>query len=148
MSRPSRAEELYAEYLIRRESGEAPDFEELCAAHSDLAEDLKLLEAGSDALLAVRRGSLIERLKRAWGAGIQPALELDPEPAFWFKHHVRASRMDALGFAWTARWLGGDVVLSDEHDRLLWVPVATFDPSTWFSAHLLGAVERFLAGRR
>lgn len=70
---------------------------------------------------------------------------LDPAPRFWFKHRIHASGYDALGFAWTARWEGGEVALSEEHDRLDWVPLATLDPSAWFTDHLADAVRRFLA---
>jgi hypothetical protein len=34
----SRAEELYLDHLARRDRGEAPDFDALCAAHPEFAE--------------------------------------------------------------------------------------------------------------
>ena len=39
-----RAERLYADFLERREAGEGPDFESLCAAHPDLAPHLRRLD--------------------------------------------------------------------------------------------------------
>jgi 8-oxo-dGTP pyrophosphatase MutT (NUDIX family) len=90
------------------------------------------------------RSAIARELREELGPDVR--CRLDPEPAFWFKHRIRASGRDALGFAWSATWIGGEVVLSDEHDLMAWVAVASFDPTTWFSGHLLAAVRTWQAG--
>jgi len=75
--------DLLAEFLERRERGEAVDLEDLCAAHPTQAEHLRSLARAVervDAGLARggARGSLHERLASFYGAGADPGIELEP----------------------------------------------------------------------
>ncbi len=79
-SRRSNAEELFDDYLSRRESGEEVDFEAVCGAHPHLAAELRGLHAGAEAMLRARQGSLGQRLKQAVGPDLDPTLSLEPEP--------------------------------------------------------------------
>lgn len=69
--------------------------------------------------------------------------KLVEEPAFYFGHRIRNGGHPALGIAFTAEYLGGEIRLSDEHDWMAWVPAATYAPAPLFEEHMLSAVLRF-----
>lgn len=71
---------------------------------------------------------------------------LREEPAFYFGHRIRNGGHPALGIAFTAEYLGGDIVLSDEHDWMSWVNLKDYDPRGLFQEHMLSAVLRFQNG--
>lgn len=71
------------------------------------------------------------------------AYRLAEEPAFYFGHRIRNGGHPALGIAFTAEYLGGEIALSDEHDWMAWVPAKTYVPAPLFQEHMLSAVLRF-----
>jgi len=75
-----------------------------------------------------------------------PALKyrLKPEPLFVFPHYIRKAKSPALGIAFEAEYLGGEVRLSDEHVDFRWVACSSYDPQQDFKEYLLHAVERYL----
>ena len=85
---------------------------------------------------ALRR-ELLEEL------GPQVQLTVQPQPLFAFPHFVLSDATDALGLAFRGSYLGGTIVLSDEHDRWEWVRLATLEPHGVFPPTLARAVERF-----
>ncbi|MCC7014100.1 MAG: SUMF1/EgtB/PvdO family nonheme iron enzyme [Planctomycetes bacterium] len=78
------AEELFLEFLARRDAGEQPDIEAVCGAHPAHATQLRQMLATYDALSRLRpRASdapLSERLKQRFGDGVDPDVSLGGEP--------------------------------------------------------------------
>ncbi len=80
------AESLFAEWLVRREEGQAEDLEELCRRHPGLADELRSMQRRQEELdeLIARfglAGSLSERLASHFGSGVDPKVELEGEDA-------------------------------------------------------------------
>jgi len=85
----SRAEELFADYLVARERGDDVDFEALCRAHPDLAGDLRRQQEVMDLADRLRAGSVArakpakgvaERLRELYGEDVDPGVSLGDEP--------------------------------------------------------------------
>jgi eukaryotic-like serine/threonine-protein kinase len=82
----ARAAELVGQFLARREGGESTDFEALCRAHPELAEEMRGLLAASEHVVALLRqvsgktGGLVEDLARRFGAEVDPGITLQPLP--------------------------------------------------------------------
>jgi serine/threonine protein kinase/formylglycine-generating enzyme required for sulfatase activity len=79
-----RVEELFLEFLRRRDVGAEPDLESLCQAHPQHAKQLRQLLAAYDAASRLRPRAdempLAERLKRQFGEGVDPGVSLGGEP--------------------------------------------------------------------
>src|SRR5262245_13254822 len=81
----SRAEELFADWLVSRHHGEAVDVEPLCHAHPGQAEQLRALFSHWQRLRAVlervgsRAASVAERIEGRYGDGVDPHVSLEPE---------------------------------------------------------------------
>lgn len=75
--------------------------------------------------------------------GDEVRYELQPESLFHFAHLVENGEHPAVGFAYAARFTGGEITLSAEHDWMDWVKLDEFRPETLFRNHLLAAVKRF-----
>ncbi len=71
------------------------------------------------------------------------ACRLDEEPLFLFPHPIVSAGTDGLGVAYRAAYRGGPVRLSEEHDAYEWVPIATYDPSGFFTEPMARAVRRY-----
>ena len=69
--------------------------------------------------------------------------DLTEESIFLFPHRILSARTDGLGVAHIARYLGGEIQLSEEHDHYNWVNLKTYDPHGFFVEHMEGAVLRF-----
>ncbi|MCB1316005.1 MAG: NUDIX hydrolase [Leptospiraceae bacterium] len=65
------------------------------------------------------------------------------QPCFVFPHFIQESDSEALGLAFRAEYLSGDLTLSDEHDRMEWVSLSDYDPRGYFPAYLVDAVLEF-----
>lgn len=96
------------------------------------------------------RESALRELAEELGESIADQARIGAEPLFYFPHFVDASGYEALGIAYRATLdLPTDAppptpVLSEEHDRFEWVPIADYDPMPVFRDYLLQAVRRFL----
>lgn len=92
-------------------------------------------------------GDLAASVRRELAEELGPEVRylLEPEPRFWFKHHIQASGMDAIGLAWVATCTGGAIRLSEEHAAMWWKPITGWDASELFITHQLAAVRRFQA---
>src|SRR5687767_9261955 len=77
-----RAEELFDDYVRRRDGDGEFDFEALCREQSEFADELRALRA-SAALLnrllpgPLPAGSFAEQLKQKYGGGVDPEISLD-----------------------------------------------------------------------
>ena len=89
-------------------------------------------------LLAPWRDALLREVREELGARVEVGLE--PEPRFAFPHRLPASGLPALGLMWVGRWLGGEPVLSDEHDDLVWA--APDERLPWLEGTLAEAARR------
>lgn len=69
--------------------------------------------------------------------------DLSRDPIFLFPHRIVNGGHEALGIAYQARYLGGEIQISDEHDFMQWVDIDSYNPSPMFSDHMLEAVRRF-----
>jgi hypothetical protein len=80
-----RVEQLFLEYLARRDGGEEPDVDALCEANPQQAVQFRQLLAAYDAASRLRpradSAPLVERLKQQFGEGVDPAVSLGGEPA-------------------------------------------------------------------
>lgn len=72
---------------------------------------------------------------------------LNPEPIFLFPHFIQESGYEALGLAFAAEYLQGEIQLSDEHDWHAWKSLPDYDAGELFTDHLLAAVRRFQRSR-
>lgn len=68
---------------------------------------------------------------------------LAEKPLFYFAHKIRNGGYPALGIAFAAEYLGGEIMLSDEHDYQSWESVQSYDPRALFQDHMLSAVLQF-----
>ncbi len=79
-----RAEQLFLEFLRRRDAGENPVIEELCRAEPQHATQLRQLLSAYEAASRLRQRAveptLAERLKRQFGEGVDPIVSLGGEP--------------------------------------------------------------------
>lgn len=66
-----------------------------------------------------------------------------PDPVFIFPHFVKKDGVDALGVAYVAEYLQGNIELSDEHNRFFWASLQKPAPAL-FTDHMKSAVERLL----
>ncbi|MBI3395484.1 MAG: NUDIX domain-containing protein [Spirochaetia bacterium] len=85
--------------------------------------------------------SIEREIKEELGPDVKVALH--PEPLFILPHWIKSGGHEAVAIFFRADFKGGNIQLSDEHDRMAWVDLASFDASTWFSDHLLAGVERY-----
>jgi len=69
---------------------------------------------------------------------------LEEEPLFIFPHFVIKDQTEALGVAYRARYLGGKIVLSEEHDQMSWEKTDAYNPDGFFPPTLAAAVRRRL----
>ena len=83
----------------------------------------------------------IAREMREELGGVDYALE--EKPLFYFAHKIRNGGHAALGIAFAAEYLGGEIVLSEEHDWLGWENVQSYNPRPLFQDHMLSAVLQF-----
>lgn len=92
-------------------------------------------EVGPPWLPALRR-ELAEEL------GPYPVVVAE-EPSLLFAHHIHATGEEALGILFLGCGDDGEIVLSDEHDGLAWVPWAALGDVD-FPPTMLAAVRRAL----
>ena len=69
--------------------------------------------------------------------------ELNEEPIFLFPHYIRSAGADGLGVAHEARYLDGEIILSEEHDFFEWVSIGSYDPEPFFRDQMRDAVRRY-----
>jgi formylglycine-generating enzyme required for sulfatase activity/serine/threonine protein kinase len=98
------ADALFATWLARREAGEETDFERLCDEHPAHAARLRALHGHWSELDGIRRrhglgGSLADRLKTHYGAGVDPLITLTGE-----EEELEVLTPEALSRLSTARY--------------------------------------------
>ncbi len=71
-------------------------------------------------------------------------VEINPKPIFVHKHRVNEGNHPCIIIAYQAKLLGGEIIISDEHDFLDWVSVKNYDPSSLFTEYMLDAVKVYL----
>ena len=84
---------------------------------------------------------LARELREELGEAVQ--YRLDPEPLFVFPHFIESAGEEALGIAYQAQFIRGQIQLSDEHDKMQWVALHDLEPGLFFSTHYARAVSRF-----
>lgn len=77
--------------------------------------------------------------------GPKVRISIQRGPLFAFPHWIVESAQDAMGLAFRGSYLGGPIVLSEEHDSFRWVPIHSYDPDGTFSPTLALALKRFAA---
>ncbi|EMO52836.1 NUDIX domain-containing protein [Leptospira noguchii] len=76
--------------------------------------------------------------------GLQVQIRVSPKPLFIHKHRVNEGNFPCIIIAYHADYLGGDIILSDEHDYIAWENVQTYEPSPLFTEYMLDAVNLYL----
>ncbi len=61
--------------------------------------------------------------------GPQIKIKVFPKPLFVHKHKVNEGNFPCIIIAYHANFLGGEIILSDEHDYIAWKNVRTFERS-------------------
>lgn len=90
--------------------------------------------------------SIARELREELGEDLR--YKLDDGPLFVEPHWIKNGGHEALAVFFRADYEGGQIVLSDEHDRMAWADPETFQPAEWFSDHLLRSVEKYLKDTR
>lgn len=70
--------------------------------------------------------------------------KLRESPLFLFPHYIEKDQQEALGIAFVAELIDGNITLSEEHDQMEWVNIRSYKPETHFTDYLFKAVEHFL----
>lgn len=65
--------------------------------------------------------------------GPQIKIKVFPKPLFVHKHKVNEGNFPCIIIAYHANFLGGEIILSDEHDYIAWKNVRTFEPNPLFT---------------
>ncbi len=76
--------------------------------------------------------------------GSQVQIRVSTKPLFIHKHKVNEGNFPCIIIAYHADNLGGDIILSDEHDYISWEKVQTYEPSPLFTEYMLDAVNLYL----
>ncbi|ANG99649.2 NUDIX hydrolase [Leptospira borgpetersenii str. 4E] len=76
--------------------------------------------------------------------GPQIKIKVFPKPLFVHKHKVNEGNFPCIIIAYHANFLGGEIILSDEHDYIAWKNVRTFEPNPLFTEYMLDAVNLYL----
>ncbi|AXR69712.1 NUDIX hydrolase [Leptospira mayottensis] len=76
--------------------------------------------------------------------GSQIRIKVFPKPLFVHKHRVNEGNFPCIIIAYHANFLGGEIILSEEHDYIAWKNVLTFEPSPLFTEYMLDAVNLYL----
>ncbi|EMJ58252.1 NUDIX domain protein [Leptospira interrogans serovar Valbuzzi str. Duyster] len=76
--------------------------------------------------------------------GSQVQIRVSTKPLFIHKHKVNEGNFPCIIIAYHADYLGGDIILSDEHDYISWEKVQTYEPSPLFTEYMLDAVNLYL----
>ncbi len=76
--------------------------------------------------------------------GPQVRIKVFPKPLFVHKHKVNEGNFPCIIIAYHANFLGGEIILSDEHDYIAWKNVRTFEPNPLFTEYMLDAVNLYL----
>lgn len=88
-----------------------------------------------------------ESIKREIQEELGPTIKYklkQEEPLFIFPHFIDESGYEALGLAFEADFISGDILLSDEHNHLQWIDLQKLKPEQYFTAHLKDAVQQYL----
>jgi 8-oxo-dGTP pyrophosphatase MutT (NUDIX family) len=86
--------------------------------------------------------SLHREMHEEMGEKIQ--YEVEPKPILIYKHRVTEGNHPCVILGYAGKYLGGEIIMSDEHDYMEWVDVKTFDPATLFEEYMLEAVRKYL----
>ncbi|TGK28096.1 NUDIX hydrolase [Leptospira gomenensis] len=76
--------------------------------------------------------------------GTNVRIRVRQKPLFVHKHRVNEGNFPCIIIAYHADFLGGEIVLSEEHDYIAWENVKTYDPNSLFSEYMLDAVNLYL----
>ncbi|MBE8398324.1 NUDIX hydrolase, partial [Leptospira borgpetersenii serovar Hardjo-bovis] len=69
-------------------------------------------------------------------SGSQVQIRVSTKPLFIHKHKVNEGNFPCIIIAYHADYLGGDIILSDEHDYISWEKVQTYEPSPLFTEYM------------
>ena len=75
--------------------------------------------------------------------GDEISLEILPEPVFVHRHRVNDENFPCIIVAYQAKFLGGKIHMSDEHDFMDWVELESFAFDSLFSEHMLDAINYY-----
>ncbi|EPG74066.1 NUDIX domain protein [Leptospira fainei serovar Hurstbridge str. BUT 6] len=67
-------------------------------------------------------------------------IKVHPRPLFVHKHRVSEGNHPCVIIAYHAEFIGGEIMLSDEHDFISWVDAKTYDPRGLFFEYMLDAI--------
>lgn len=90
--------------------------------------------------------SLRRELAEELGNSFQ--FELRPEIILVHKHRVNLGNHPCIILGYHADFIGGEIIISDEHDYHEWVDIKTYKPETLFSEYMLEAVNIYLKNNR
>ncbi len=76
--------------------------------------------------------------------GSQVRIKVFPKPLFVHKHKVNEGNFPCIIIAYHANFLGGEIILSEEHDYIAWKNIRTFEPNPLFTEYMLDAVNLYL----
>lgn len=85
-------------------------------------------------------------MEREIGEELGPNVRIDvrQKPLFIHKHRVNEGNFPCIIIAYHADFLGGEIVLSEEHDYMAWENVNSYDPGSLFSEYMFDAVNLYL----
>lgn len=71
-------------------------------------------------------------------------IEINSEPIFIHKHLVNIGNHPCLVIAYIAKYISGEIKISDEHDYFKWVSIDSYNPEELFSEYMLDIMNLFL----
>lgn len=71
-------------------------------------------------------------------------IQIYPDIILVQKHLVTQGNHPCIIFGYHAKYLSGELTISDEHDYYAWVNVHEFKPESLFSEYMLDAVQLYL----
>lgn len=71
-------------------------------------------------------------------------LNISKEPIFIHKHLVNDGNHPCLVIAYFAKYISGEILISDEHDFYKWVEIDSYKPEELFSEYMLEIINLFL----
>lgn len=86
--------------------------------------------------------SLKREIREELGTSFQVSIE--PNIILIHKHLVNLGNHPCVIFGYHAKYISGELSISDEHDYYEWVDVYTFKPQVLFSEYMLEAVQLYL----
>jgi len=87
-----------------------------------------------------RENSLRREITEELGGSV--SLKVSREPCFIFPYTSKNNTQEVLGLAHVANYEGGEIILSEEHIKMLWLPVE--EAVKHYEGDFLKGIEKYL----